>query len=69
MHSPGVIAASVIDSVLTTIDSRGMDAGPISARVGIANDGLFGRSHFLPLSTFTTLLEMASLQTNDPVPA
>jgi AraC-like DNA-binding protein len=67
MHSPGVIAASVIDSVLTTIDSRGMDAAPISARVGIASGSLFGRSHFLTLSTFTTLLEMASLQTNDPV--
>lgn len=66
MHSPGVIAASVIDSVLTTIDSRGMDAGPISARVGIASGGLFGQSHFLPLSTFTTILEMASRQTNDP---
>jgi AraC-like DNA-binding protein len=67
MHSPGVIAASIIDGVLTTIDNRGMDAGPISARVGVANGGLFGRSHFLPLSTFTTILEMASLQTNDPV--
>lgn len=67
MHSPGVIAASVIDSVLTTIDSRGMNSGPISARVGVASGGLFGRSHFLPLSTFTTILEMASRQTNDPV--
>lgn len=67
MHSPGVIAASIIDSVLTTIDSRGMDPGTISARVGITNGSLFGRSHFLPLSTFTTILEMAALQTNDPV--
>jgi AraC-like DNA-binding protein len=67
MHSSGVIATSIIDGVLSTIDRRGMDPGTISARIGIANDGLFGRSDFLPLSTFTTLLEMAAVQTNDPV--
>lgn len=66
MHSSGVIATSILDGVLSTIDGRGMDPGQISARVGIANDGLFGRSQFLPLATFTTLLEMAALQTNDP---
>ncbi|MFA5955227.1 AraC family transcriptional regulator [Hyphomicrobium sp.] len=67
MHSSGVIATSIIDGVVSMIDSRGMDPGTISARVGIADDGLFGRSSFLPLSTFTTLLEMAAYQTNDPV--
>lgn len=65
MPSSGVIAASIINGVLSTIDRRRMDPETISARVGIANDGLFGRSPFLPLSTFTTMLEMAAIQTND----
>jgi AraC-like DNA-binding protein len=67
VESSGVIVSSVIDGVLANIDLRGMDAGEISARVGIAGQTLFAPSEFLPIATFTSILELASEVKNDPV--
>lgn len=67
VQSSGVIAASVIDGVLSTIDSRGMDRQTIAARVGISDDALLKAQHFLPLTTFTSILEIAAEEKSDPL--
>lgn len=67
VESSGVIAASVIDGVLSTIDSRGMDRQTIAARVGISDDALLKAQHFLPLTTFTSILEIAAEEKSDPL--
>lgn len=67
MESCGVIAASVIDGVLSTINNRGMDRQMIAARVGIDDEALLKAQHFLPLTTFTSILEIAAVEKNDPL--
>ncbi|WP_226951307.1 AraC family transcriptional regulator [Rhizobium terrae] len=67
MESSGVIAASVIDGVLSTIHTRGMDRQTIAARVGIGDEALLKAQHFLPLTTFTSILEIAAEEKSDPL--
>ncbi|QKP78849.1 AraC family transcriptional regulator [Methyloligella sp. GL2] len=43
-----------------------MDPQEVSARAGIGNASLYGQSHFLPLLSFTSILEMVSEHKNDP---
>ena len=67
MHMPGVIALSIVDGLLATIDAEGIDSAALSARVGLGDTSLFEDSGFRPLATFTSLLEIAAIVGHDPV--
>jgi AraC-like DNA-binding protein len=67
MQASGVIALSVVDGLLATIDAEGIDSAALSARVGLADGTLFEDPSFRPLATFTSLLEIAAVVRDDPV--
>ncbi|CUX05140.1 hypothetical protein AGR1C_pAt20146 [Agrobacterium fabacearum TT111] len=58
MEASGVIDATVIETALATMD--GIDRSVIAARIGLAGGALFGNQRFLPLATFTALLDVAA---------
>ncbi|NTE84549.1 AraC family transcriptional regulator [Agrobacterium tumefaciens] len=65
MEASGVIDATVIDTALAAMDGIGRSV--ITARIGLAGDALFGNQRFLPLATFTALLDVAAEETRDPL--
>lgn len=65
MEASGVIDATVIETALATMD--GIDRSVIAARIGLAGGALFGNQRFLPLATFTALLDVAAEETRDPL--
>ncbi|MFD0987979.1 AraC family transcriptional regulator [Methyloligella solikamskensis] len=67
METSGVISSAILDGILSTIDTRGIDPAEVSARAGLGNSSLYGQSHFLPLVSFTSILEMMSEFKHDPV--
>ena len=65
MEASGVIDATVIEEALAAM--RGVDRSVISARIGLGGGALFENQRFLPLATFTALLDVAAEETHDPL--
>jgi len=67
MQTAGMIASSAMDGLLASIRLGGLDMSTVSARVGLGNTALFADGDFMPLAAFTSTLEVASEEKNDPL--
>ncbi len=67
MELSGVIATSVMDGLLATLGARGIDSHAMSARLGMRSGASSDAAEFTPLAAFTTLLETASEEQDDPM--
>ncbi|MVA56679.1 helix-turn-helix domain-containing protein [Agrobacterium vitis] len=67
MKTTGIIASSAMNGLLASIRLGGLDADTVSARIGLGSNALFAESDFMPLAAFTSALEVASEETNDPI--
>ncbi|MFG1461973.1 AraC family transcriptional regulator ligand-binding domain-containing protein [Xanthobacter sp. DSM 24535] len=60
MYPSSLITTSATQALVSTIAGKGTDTGEVIAKLGMAQENFCGSSSFLPLATFTSILESAA---------
>ncbi|MFG1423329.1 AraC family transcriptional regulator [Roseixanthobacter liquoris] len=60
MYPSSIIATGATQALVSTIAGKGTDTGEVIAKLGMGRANIGGSSSFLPLATFTSILECAA---------